>query len=274
MILRYDASHVEDIIILMRECVAGLFLLHRFGIMQCQWNGWSHQPSNCPWTPSTSNRDHTNRRSPQKETMTWHSQHEKAKKYPYQVVPGNAPPTEGTEDGSSSTNTSQGSPSGGQSHLSGGAIAGIAIGVLVFVAILVVFFFALGRNRVYQQWMSSQDGRTERTESTARWALFNNNPSIGPSWSTRKSEIDPGIQPIADHPATHISSPDPTHCAVSPPMGMHNSYMSMSGSPPPQQGQGIVGLWNWDMFGPQQQQQQSQLLPRPMPIELESNGRK
>ena len=211
---------------------------------------------------------HTNR-PPQNETMTWHSQHEKAKKYPYQVVPGNAPPTEGTEDGSSSPNGSPGSSNSGESDLSGGAIAGIVIGVLVFVVILVVFFFLLGRNRVYQQWMSSQDGRTERTESTARWALFNNNPGIGPSWSMRKSEIDPGLQPMADHPTTHISSPDPPHCAVSPPMGTHNPYMSIGGSPPPQQGQGVVGLWNWDIRQQQQQQQ-----PLPPPIELDSNSRK
>ena len=220
--------------------VACLFLLHCIGIMQCQWNGWSHQSGNCP-TPLTSNQYHTNR-PPQNETMTWHAQHEKAKEYPYQVVPGNAPPTEGTEDESSSPNTSQGSFSGSQSHPSGGAIAGIVIGALVFVAISVVFFFVLGRNRVYQQWISSQDGCTERTESTARWALFNDNPGIGHSWSMRKSEMEPRVQPMADQPATHISSPDPTHCAVSPPMGTHNPYMSMSGSPPPQQGHGVVGL--------------------------------
>lgn len=79
------------------------------------------------------------------------------------LVPGQSAPAEG-----STTTSPNPSSSSSGAGLSPGAIAGIAVSGAVFVGVLVLLFFVLGRNRVYSQWMSSQDGRNERT---ARWAL-------------------------------------------------------------------------------------------------------
>lgn len=94
-------------------------------------------------------------------THTFEAQYAKALQYPYMLVPGQSMPAEG------STSTSSRSSSSG-AHLSRGAIAGIAVLSVVFVGSLVLLVFVLGRNRVYSQWMSSQDGRNKRT---ARWAI-------------------------------------------------------------------------------------------------------
>lgn len=76
--------------------------------------------------------------------------------------------------------------SSGGNALGKGAIAGIAVACAAFVAILVALFFVLGRNRVYRRWISSENGRTERT---ARWAMSSNQ---GDPWPP-KSELDAGI---------------------------------------------------------------------------------
>ena len=154
----------------------------------------------------------------QNSSMTFKDQYQKAKKYPYMLVPGQSMPAEGEEPGSPSPSspTKTASATGkadkdeGSSGLSGGAIAGIVIGVVAFVAILVALFFVLGRNRIYQKWMSSQDGRNERT---ARWALFNAQPE---PWQTRRSEMEgSSAQPPGDQ-TIYASSPDPTQGPFSP----------------------------------------------------------
>lgn len=156
------------------------------------------------------------------------------------LVPGQTMPAEGEEPGSTSSSTS--SPSAttssaggsGASGLSGGAIAGIVVGIVAFVAILVALFFVLGRNRVYQKWMSSQDGRQERT---ARWALWSNS---GDPWVSHRSEMDSSTQPPGDQPM----SPDPKG-----PVSPHPS-----------------GHWSWQF-----QQQPSYHQPAPLaPSELEA----
>lgn len=196
--------------------------------------------------------------------MTWDAQYQKALKAPYQLPLGEVPPTEGSESGSSSSSSSS-SP-----HLGGGAIAGIVIGVVAFVSILVVLFFVLGRNRVYRQWMSSQDANMERT---ARWGLFGDSAGT-PSWGPppHKSELDPAIAQMDDHPATAtpMYSPDSAHVSR-PHMSMHgqdlappNHYSSQSG-------------WNWNSPFMGQQYQHSPAPPAPPPLapfELDSDSRK
>ncbi|KAJ5143318.1 Cupredoxin [Penicillium bovifimosum] len=188
-------------------------------------------------------------------SQTWRAQYAKALTYPYMLVPGQSPPPEGDGNGSSggggddSSHESQGKSSG----LSKGAIAGIAVAGVVFVAILVALFFVLGRNRVYRQWMSSEDGRTERT---ARWAFFNH----GEPNSYTKSEVGsnaPAPMKAAHSDITAVSSPDPTVRTFTPSMEI-NSGLS---SPSAQQGH-----WSWN-DNPHQTRSSAPIVP----MELEGH---
>lgn len=139
-----------------------------------------------------------------------------------------------SSSGSSSSSTAGSTPhsSSGGNGLSKGAIAGIVVACVAFVAILGALFFVLGRNRVYRQWMSSQDGRNERT---TRWALFNG-ASADPY---HRSELDSNATPKP--PATEItsiSSPDHTTHTFST-----GNPSSLYGASSPQQ---ESGHWGWD----------------------------
>ncbi|KGO75201.1 Cupredoxin [Penicillium italicum] len=169
-------------------------------------------------------------------TESWETQYSRALKYPYMLVPGQSMPAEGGGSGSSGSSgddTSGDDNSSGSKHgLSTGAIAGIAVAGVVFVAILVALFFVLGRNRVYSQWMSSEDGRTERT---ARWAMFNHDEPY------RNGKSEAGSSGPT-HKATHsdvtaVSSPDPNLRTLSPGV----VATSGPGSPSAQQGH-----WSWN----------------------------
>ncbi|CAG8016924.1 unnamed protein product [Penicillium salamii] len=164
-------------------------------------------------------------------TQTWESQYNAALKYPYMTLPGQPLPAEGS--GGNSDSGSSNDQSGGKHGLSTGAIAGISVAGVVFVAILVALFFVLGRNRVYSQWVSSQDGRTERTR---RWALFNHDDQF--SNSNRKSEIGSTAPKPGHIDISAVSSPDPTVRTFSP--GMEN-VSGHGGSPATQQGH-----WSWN----------------------------
>ncbi|KAJ5337157.1 uncharacterized protein N7506_005179 [Penicillium brevicompactum] len=163
-------------------------------------------------------------------TQTWESQYKKALEYPYMLVPGQSMPAEG---GGSDTDSGSNDNSSGGKHLSTGAIAGISVAGAVFLGILVALFFVLGRNRVYSQWVSSQDGRTERTR---RWALFNHDDQY--SASNRKSEIGSTAAKPGHIDISAVSSPDPTVRTFSP--GMEN-VSAHGGSPAAQQGH-----WSWN----------------------------
>lgn len=184
---------------------------------------------------------------------------------PYQLSPGESPPVEGSSSGSSSSDSS-GSSKG--SHLSGGAIAGIVVGVVAFVAILVLLFFVLGRNRVYRQWMSSQDGRTERTAHWALWGGGGGGSAGTPSGGhNRKSETDPRVAQMDDTPstATHMYSPETVQVG-----GMQSPYVSNPGSPPSQH---LSSQSGWDWGQPLQGQQAQQPPIRAQePFELDSSA--
>ncbi|KAJ5952982.1 Cupredoxin [Penicillium vulpinum] len=161
-------------------------------------------------------------------TQSWETQYAKALTYPFMLVPGQPMPAEG-EGGDSSGDSKSGDDKHG---LSGGAIAGIVVAAVGFVAILVALFFVLGRNRVYSQWMSSEDGRTERT---ARWALFNH----GDPYANGKSEVGSTVptQKPGHIDVTAVSSPDPNVRTFSP----GAEVVSGPGSPSTQQGH-----WSWN----------------------------
>lgn len=153
-------------------------------------------------------------------------------------------PAEGSE-GSDSGSGSNDDSSGGSKHsLSKGAIAGIVVAGVAFLVILVALFFLLGRNRVYKQWMSSQDGRTERT---ARWALFNH-PNGGP-----ESASNAGKPAMTD--TTSVSSPDPgRYNTMSPSLGDANSSYGPASPRQPS------GHWSWDpSFNPRNNRGPSEL---------------
>ncbi|KAJ5376935.1 hypothetical protein N7509_013821 [Penicillium cosmopolitanum] len=178
-------------------------------------------------------------------SQTFKTQYDKALDSPYMLVPGQSPPAEGSADSGSGSSSSSSNDSSGSGHgLSKGAIAGIAVAGVVFLGILVALFFLLGRNRVYKQWMSSQDGRTERT---ARWALFNH-PNGGPEVASNA-----GKPPMTD--TTSVSSPDPgRYNTMSPPLGDGNSSYGPS-SPRHQSGH-----WSWDpSFNPRNARGPSEL---------------
>ncbi|KAJ5754160.1 uncharacterized protein N7511_008313 [Penicillium nucicola] len=168
--------------------------------------------------------------------QTFTSQYNAALKATLMLTPGEPYPAEGS--GSTTTNTNPSatesathSSSSSKHGLSAGAIAGIVVAGVAFLIILVALFFVLGRNRVYSQWMSSQDGRTERT---ARWALFHSDVQ---SNSNRKSEMSSSTSKPGHIDISAVSSPDPNVRTFSP----GTEHMSSHGSPSTQQGH-----WSWN----------------------------
>ncbi|EAW08968.1 cupredoxin domain-containing protein [Aspergillus clavatus NRRL 1] len=167
------------------------------------------------------------------QTMTWEAQYARALQYPYMLVPGQSPPAEGTSASSSHPNTHH-------APLSGGAIAGTVIGAVFFVGVLLILFFTLGRNRIYRKWMSSEDGRMERT---ARWAFSSNQGEV---------KSDQGLvapSSVGGHgtfpPSSNASPP-----VISPPQG--------------------GGYWDWETAVANQQREQQVQIHEPMELEARS----
>lgn len=127
---------------------------------------------------------------------------------------GSTGPTAPTTTSASATTAA--AASSGDNSLSNGAIAGIVVACVAFVAILVALFFLLGRNRVYRQWMSSEDGRTART---AHWAIFNSQG--GDAWNG-KSELDSNATKAPPTEIASASSPGTQYRTFSPQVGGHS----------------------------------------------------
>ncbi|PKX99978.1 hypothetical protein P168DRAFT_245119 [Aspergillus campestris IBT 28561] len=214
------------------------------------------------------------------KSMTWETQNEKAKSYPYMLVPGEPMPAEGDLPPSSSSSPS---PDAATSHavLSKGAIAGIAVGAAAFVIILIALFFVLGRLGVYRQWMRSSAVGDDRAERTARWAFFHGGPTTqsAATRSNGKSEPLSSASPMGPHGGAGgapeyqpvpMGSPEMGHGGWSGHTSMHGMQMPMHPqSPPPH--------WSWEgsQFGQMQQVQQVQqgvhVVPMREPMELEGN---
>ncbi|WEW57248.1 hypothetical protein PRK78_002713, partial [Emydomyces testavorans] len=162
--------------------------------------------------------------------MTWNAQYSKALKYPYMLVPGEAPPAEG--NGGQASPPAPPSPSpphhSPSSTLSSGAIAGLVVGCVSIVAILGALFFLLGRNRVYRKWLTSEDGSNSTSnEHTRRWAM-----STERGWSTNGHSEKDRTLTTAAATTSHAAAAGYTPLA-SP--AVSSSHFSSSGpySPPP-----------------------------------------
>lgn len=107
-------------------------------------------------------------------------------------VPGQTLPAEGSDNEGEGHDSGSSNSSG--HGLSKGAIAGIVVAVVLFIAVLGALLFVLGRNRILQKWASSQDARTTRTNDWAMSASGGSN-----SWAP-KSEA--GVA------TTAVSSPN------------------------------------------------------------------
>ncbi|KAL4997692.1 hypothetical protein BDV10DRAFT_186074 [Aspergillus recurvatus] len=164
------------------------------------------------------------------KTQTWESQRKAALEGPYMLLPGQPMPAEGSSPStvtavphsspSSTTNHHAplySSPSAGTSSsshtLSAGAIAGIAVGSIAFVAILCVLLFLLGRNRVYKQWLSqSHEGSGGSASSsknirTARWVEASTSADVGVGADVAESEGEGGSTGLPGNLSIHGSSP-------------------------------------------------------------------
>lgn len=84
------------------------------------------------------------------------------------VVPGHSQPAEGSTSLPSSSGKSS-------SHLNGGAIAGVVIGVIAAFLILAALFFIMGRNKVYREFMS-QNKDPSGDVRAARYVVSNSGP--------------------------------------------------------------------------------------------------
>ncbi|KAJ5100600.1 hypothetical protein N7456_006652 [Penicillium angulare] len=213
-------------------------------------------------------------------SMTWETQYKKALTYPYMLVPGQSAPAETSTSGSGSGFSSSSSTSSSSHGLGTGAIAGIAVACAAFVIILIALFWTLGRNRVYSKWMSSQDGRNQRT---ARWAFFNSHPEPEPEplpQSQSQSQQQPPVAQKSELDGnTGFREPqyDSSHYTVSNPSydpsseGTGTNTSSMYGAFSLQRGS---GQWNWDTQ-PRSQRGPSELdatsvLPPKYPYERQS----
>ncbi|KAL4821007.1 hypothetical protein BDW67DRAFT_76038 [Aspergillus spinulosporus] len=150
-------------------------------------------------------------------TQTWESQRKAALEAPYMLLPGQPMPAEGSSPSTGTTATHlspspttdnhfplYSSPSAGTSSsssphaLSAGAIAGIVVGSVAFLAILCSLMFLLGWNRVYKQWLSHGHEGSGRSPSssknirTVRWMESSNSAAVGVGTDPARSEGDEG----------------------------------------------------------------------------------
>lgn len=164
------------------------------------------------------------------KTYSWESQFQKALKYPYMLVPGQPAPAEGDSPTSSpSASASASSTPEKKGGLGGGAIAGIVIGCVAFIAILGALFFVLGRNRVYRKWLTSEEGNNDRTR---KWAMSGGG---GGGWSSGPKSDASAID------GTTVASSHPNHMSFAG-SEMNPSHMSGQFAKSP----GTPGHFSWD----------------------------
>ncbi|PLN74993.1 hypothetical protein BDW42DRAFT_46946 [Aspergillus taichungensis] len=217
------------------------------------------------------------------KSMTWDAQYERAKSYPYMLVPGEPMPAEGDLPPTSSSSPSPDAPAAA-SHtvLSKGAIAGIAVGASAFVILLVALFFLLGRLGVYRQWMRSSAVGDDRAERTARWAFFHGGPTTqsAATRSNGKSEPLSSATPAGPHGGMGAPEYQPVPMG-SPELGHgggYNGHASMqSMQMPMHHPQTPPAHWSWEgsqlaqMQQMQQMQQGMHVAQAREPMELEGN---
>ncbi|GME64441.1 Cupredoxin [Neofusicoccum parvum] len=161
-------------------------------------------------------------------------QHQQAVDSAYQLAPGQTWPAEGTQS------TSSGS-SHHSSKLSGGAIAGIVVGGVAFVAMAAALTFYIGRNNAYSKFFKHAHSQPPMSEIGGEAGAAGGHGGGGSS-----------MPPWSDHTPSRMGSPPPT-MPGSPPLGSEKppnqarwsdstafSHQRL-GSPPPQDHMTFVG---------------------------------
>jgi hypothetical protein len=111
---------------------------------------------------------------------------------PFQLVPGEAWPAEGTTIGSETVPASASpsmSPAKVKHHLSGGAIAGIAIALIIFVGTAAALFYFIGRWRARKE-VTRYINVESRSNAIPR--------TISPPINTVPQRSAPSPQPISE----------------------------------------------------------------------------
>jgi hypothetical protein len=170
------------------------------------------------------------------DTQTLDRQIEYAKEAEFMVAPGEDLPTEASSTLSHATSAPTGAtsstpaPSGGSSKLSGGAIAGIVVGAVAFLAICAALFFFVGRTKSLKEVLERKDATVNKNTPGGEAGPNMTNP-MSPGFAPANSPYSPhqSMQPseyanlpnYSQHNATdqHPSgwaSPDPRHVSMSP----------------------------------------------------------
>ena len=187
-------------------------------------------------------------------SVSLQAQLEKALQAPYMLTPGQPFPNEGEGGGRAPTPALTANPSllnapptgvatavvpsataapSGGSHLSGGAIAGIVVAAVAFLALLAGFFWLLGHRRGFgsaTQGGSSQWGKSSKQDRTEAWAADSSTgPWGGTSDGGRGSEMYQKSQ--LDQKNNQGLYPPPRDGTTSPAPSNSNQYFSPMASP-------------------------------------------
>jgi hypothetical protein len=165
------------------------------------------------------------------ETQTLDAQIQSAKDADFMLAPGEDIPTEASSTLSgtttpTSTPSASSTPahSGGSSKLSGGAIAGIVVGAVAFLAICAALFFFVGRTKSLKEVLERKDATVNRPETGDMTHTMSPGYSaatpFSPHQSMQPSEYGglPGYTQtnVTDQHPSGWASPDPRHASLSP----------------------------------------------------------
>jgi len=176
------------------------------------------------------------------DTQTLDAQIQSAETADFQVAPGQPIPSEATSTtfvnaptATPSTSTSSAptpAPSGGSHKLSGGAIAGIVIGAIAFLAICAALFYFVGRSKSLKEVLKRQDATVKPNQPDTHQSMttYGAGGLASPGFSQNQSSGFPSPTPY--------SSPNDGYGFNSPPQyGQHyatDQHPSGWASPPPQ----------------------------------------
>lgn len=164
--------------------------------MQRKWHGRRHQPSTSlsfflPY-PSLLPHHQIKTNIVQTTQKSYQSQKKAALDAPYMLFPGESMPAEGDSGTTATHNPSETTSNAhvaSSNKLGGGAIAGIVIGAVAFVAVLCALIYFFARNQAYKKFFShSYEGASTSEGRTAQWALSASAATAGAG--TGKSEVD------------------------------------------------------------------------------------
>ncbi|KAF2180196.1 hypothetical protein K469DRAFT_730212 [Zopfia rhizophila CBS 207.26] len=181
------------------------------------------------------------------EEQTLEKQAQAAREATLQLAPGQEIPPEATgalsKPGSTPTSAPNNSPSqgaggnggnGGHHGLSGGAIAGIVVGGVAFVAICAALFFFVGRTKSLKEVLDRRDATVSKTTPGAGPGTpgdFGNPGTPGQAYfSPTQQQTEFGnLPPYAQH---QVTDSHPSGWASPPMHPGHMSMQSMNSQPP------------------------------------------